>query len=336
MRLKRILSVIAAAVLVISAAGCAGKQGSGSGSGGNASDDKQNSIVFIVSDTQDGSKSDFTAAIRKEAKSRGVNLVLQRTGKTVDNQVKALDVAKKDGYAGVVLWATDSSTAHQLELTAGDMPIVFVNNEPEDDDLEEGKYVYVGSPDDEAGKYEAEYVYNTLGKPQKLDLILMKGNKNATSTSERVKAIKRYFSENKVEVNYVFSDFAYDTTTSAYKMLQKFKMTGQEFDAAICTNDDMALEVIQYMSHEGLDPAKIPVCGVGGTQKALVSIAKGNLAFTVGQNSEAQAKAAISAILGLVDGHGIKGIDNASKDGRYIWVPYEKIDKSNATKYMAS
>ena len=58
------------------------------------------------------------------------------------------------------------------------------------------------------------------------------------------------------------------------------------------------------------------------------------MAFTAGADSNGQAEAAVAAMQALLNGDSIKDIKNASKDGKYIWIPYRKIDQKSAGKYL--
>ncbi|MGN0241223.1 MAG: sugar ABC transporter substrate-binding protein [Candidatus Weimeria sp.] len=329
---------IALATAVFVAAGlmaCGGSASKASGSGSGKKDtDDADVVEYIAPDSSEGASKAFSDALRERAEKKKLDLRTDTTGYDIDSQVKEIEKAKKAGYGGLIVWAADPSTAHQLEIAAGDMPIVFVNSEPDEDDLEEGKYVYVGSPDDKAGEYEAEYVYNKLGKPSSLKLVLLKGKKSSSSTQERVDAIKRYFTLKKVDVDYVFSDYGDDSSADTFLLLKSFKLTGKTFDAVICTSDEMAFGAMQYATMNGIDISTIPICGVGGANNAIAKVATGDLSFTAGADSEAQAKAAVSAIQALMNGESIKDIKNASADGRYIWIPYRKIDQENAGKYL--
>lgn len=335
MKRKRITALVTALFLAAGLVACGSASNSASGdSPEKKNSENANTVEYIVPDANESSIKAFSDALKAQAEKKGLELVTDISGDNVDNQVKEIERAKKFGYGGLVVWASDPSTAHQLEIAAGDIPIVFVNSEPDENDLEDGKYVYVGSPDDKAGEYEAEYVYNKLGKPTSLKLVLLKGKKSATSTQNRANAVKRYFASKKVNVDYVFSDYGDDSSADTFLMLKSFNLTGQTFDAVICTSDEMAFGAMQYATMNGIDTNQVPICGVGGANDAVAKVSTGNLSFTAGADSQGQAVAAVEAMQALMKGEGISGIKNASKDGKYIWIPYRKVDQSNASKYM--
>lgn len=327
-RLKRFLPVLLTAVMLIGLTAC----GSGSKSVTETSDSKK--ILLTLSDNQTGIKSAFEKAIRAEGKKAGFDVTVQQTAGMLATQVKQISTAKKHGFGGIICWADDPEAAKQLEIAANGLPIVFVNNLPDDDSLTAGSYVYVGSDDTTAGQDEAEYVYDALGKPDKINLLIMKGKKDNGSTFTRTNASRNYLTDKGVEVNIVFSDFADDNQETAYNLLNDFRATGQKFDAAICNDDAMALGVVQYMQENGLSTSTIPVCGIDGTPDALTSIQSGGMAFTDAQQTDKQATACVEALKALMSGSGIEKIDGATKDGKYIWIPLKKVTADNVAEFM--
>jgi inositol transport system substrate-binding protein len=334
MKGKKFIALATALFVAAGLVACGSASKSSGSSSAKKDSDAAGTVEYITPDSSEGASKAFADALKDTAEKKKLNLITDSTGYDIDSQVKEIENAKKNGYGGLIIWAADPTTAHQLEIAAGDMPIVFVNSEPDEDDLEEGKYVYVGSPDDKAGEYEAEYVYNKLGKPSSLKLVLLKGKKSASSTKKRADAIERYFTSKKVDVDYVFSDYGDDSSAETFLMLRSFKLTGKTFDAIICTSDEMAFGAMQYATMNGINTSTIPICGVGGANNAVAKVATGNLSFTAGADSKTQAKTAVSAIQALLNGESITGIKNASKDGKYIWIPYRKIDQTTAGKYL--
>lgn len=330
-RAKRILAVLLSAAMLIGITAC----GSSSSGLRRTKTNNRKKILFTLSDNMTGAKGEIEKAVRDAGKKAGYQVTVQTTSGNLDKQISQLEVAKSHGFGGIICWADDPDAALQLEIAAGDLPIVFLNSLPDDNALQEGSYVFVGSDDEQAGQYQAEYVYNTLGKPDKMNLLIMKGKKESRATFRKTNAARNYLKDHGVNVNIVFSDFADDDTDTTYNLLQKFSITGQKFDAAICNDDAMALGVVQYMQENGMSTSSIPVCGIDGTQAALSSIQSGGMSFTVRQPIDKLAQTAVSAVAGLQSGDGIKNLDGATKDGRYIWLPYEKVSADNVDKYMS-
>ena len=57
------------------------------------------------------------------------------------------------------------------------------------------------------------------------------------------------------------------------------------------------------------------------------------MAFTVLQNAAGQGAAAVQAAILLGSNGTLNGIDGATDDGKYIYIPFEPVDASNVSKY---
>ncbi|WP_026527355.1 substrate-binding domain-containing protein [Butyrivibrio sp. VCD2006] len=323
----KLLSVVAVALLTFSSiAGCA--NGSTSSSGGGAT-----KVLWIITDTDDTFRKALSDSIVSQASALGVSLDMVETAGSIDTELELISTAKSKGYSAIICRPADNATALQLNVTAEDIPIIYVNNQPSDDHLTADKFIYVGSDEQQAGQYQAEYVVSKLGKGS-MNVIIFEGEKGHSATINRTLAVKKTLKANGVNANYVFVDYANWTDTEAEKEFDIFMKTGQSVDAIFCNNDTMALGAIQGLKNYGLDYSKILVCGVDATADGCASIAAGEMSFTVLQNAEGQAAKAVEAAKVLGSGGTLDNIEGATKDHKYIWVDFEPVDKSNVSKYM--
>ncbi|MBQ9633242.1 MAG: substrate-binding domain-containing protein, partial [Lachnospiraceae bacterium] len=214
------------------------------------------------------------------------------------------------------------------------LPMIFVNSMPSTDHLKKDQYMYVGSYEWDAGRYQAEYVWSKLGKPKELNAIIFEGQQGHAGTIGRTGAVKEYFRNNGVNANFVFCDYATWSDQIAAEKFEVFLKTKQDFDAVFCNNDTMAIGVVEAMKKHGFSTEKIPVCGVDATEAGCKSIVDGGMQFTVYQSAAGQGEMSIKTAIALATSGTAKDIEGVSEDGTIVWVPFEKVDASNVKQYQ--
>ena len=290
-------------------------------------------ILYTSPHKDDDFRALLSQSIGETAKEEGVSLTMQYSGGGVDTQIEQIRAAQKEGYHAVICYPSDPKTALELEEVAGDMPIIFVSNKPVDDYLTADQYMYVGSRERDAGTYQAEYVWERLGKPSSMNVVIMKGEPGHSGTVGRSEAVHDYFTEHGVDVNYVYEDYAFWSAEEAAKKFGIFLNTGQPFDAVFCNNDTMATGVVAVMQKRGMDTAAIPVTGVDATEAGCRSIEDGGMQFTVYQSAKGQGEMSVKTAIALIEEETAEGLEGLDENGLSVWVPFEPVDASNVKQY---
>lgn len=321
----KIISIAAVCMLTIGAiAGC------GNSSSGGTTTDGSGVRVFFSTLTLDDFKELVMNSVADAGKKNGVTVDLGAPCTTVDEQVEQIRDAVSKGYNAIICNPVDADTALQLEVIAGDTPIIFTNTQPSEDHLKPDKYMYVGSYEMDAGYMQAEYVLKALGNPKSLNVVLFSGQPGHPAAVARTKSIKDYFKKNGIDANFVFNDTAYWDTEKAAAGFKTFLKTNQPYDCVICNNDSMALGVVQAMNELGISTADIPVVGIDATADGCKSILDGGMQFTVYQSATGQGEACIEVAIALAKTGTTKDVQYVTDDLRYVWVPFTPVDKSNA------
>lgn len=242
--------------------------------------------------------------------------------------------AVSGGYNVIICTPVNPATALQLKKAAGDLPIVFMNSAPSEDLLEKDKYIYVSSNETVAGQIQAESILDYLSNKKDIKVVLFKGEKGSSATIGRSEAVKDTFKKNGINAEYVFEDYADWSRERSKEMFNVFLETGQKFDCVISNNDEMALGVIDSLKENKIDPLTVPVLGIDATSEGSKAVVDGSMKLTVYQSAKGQSQSAVQAAIQLGTGGTITKLENATEDGKHIWVPFEKVDKSNVNKYM--
>lgn len=322
--MKKVLSLFLSCILCINVlAGCS-STGTGNGSGIR---------IYLTVAQADTFRASLIEAAKKEAGNMGVELVTEDAEGVLETQVAQIKKAVQEGYNVILCNPVNTDTALELEEIAGDIPIVFYNSCPDDKRLKPDKYVYVGSSEADAGRYQAEYILDKSQDKDEINVVIMQGEFSHSATKGRTDSLIQVLKESGKTINLVFKDTANWDKEQAKELFNLFLTTGQPYDFVACNNDSMALGVLDAYAENNINPANVPVLGIDATAEGCASIEAGKMAFTVYQSATGQGEYVIKAAAELAKGGSVSSIKGASKDNKYVYVPFEKVDSSNVSQY---
>lgn len=302
--------------------------GSGSVAGG-----KENVKILLSVNQMDTFRQTLVDAALIRVEKEGATLDVFDAGGVIENQVAHMKKAAKEGYDIIICSPVSTDTVVELKASAEGLPIVFFNSCPSDKQLKNCFYVYAGSDEQVAGEYQAEYVLEKFRTKDEINVVIIGGSKGHSATVGRTNGIKKVLSQSGKTINYVFEDYADWDTGKAYDIFSVFLKTGVKADCVLCNNDAMALGVIQCMEEKGISPEDMMVLGVDATADGCNSIKEGKMAFTVYQSGSGQGNAAVEMALRIVRGDTPEKMEGITENGKYVWVPFEKVDSSNVGNY---
>lgn len=289
--------------------------------------------MYMTVSTADTFRQNVMDAAQAKAEAMGAEITLKDADNSLENQIAQIEEAVKGGYDVILCNPVDVDTALQLQVTAGELPIVFWNSCPSDEYLEADHYVFVGSNEEDAGKYQAEYILNKFSEKDSINVAIFGGQKLHSATLGRTNALKAALNDSDKEINYVFDDNADWATDIAKNQFDLFLKTGQTADVVACNNDAMALGIIQSCEEHHIGPDKVTIVGVDATTEGCEAISAGKMEFTAMQPATGQGEYAVLAAARLAQGKSLKGLKYLADNGKYVWVPFEKVDSSNVGKY---
>lgn len=173
--MKKVISCMICALLLVGCmAGC-GSTGGKSGSG--------NGIKIMMSLSQgDDFRNTIVEQAKKTAQEKGATLDVYDEDGSLESQVEHIKQAAKEKYDVILCGPVNADTALELESLADGIPVIFYNSCPDASYLEAGKYMYVGSDENVAGKYQAEYILDKFSSSDEINVAIFKGPKNHSAT----------------------------------------------------------------------------------------------------------------------------------------------------------
>ncbi len=354
-KFKKLLPIVMAAVMVAATmAGCAGNKGGGSGA---STDKKADSSKVLIGSAiykfDDTFMTGVRSAMESQAKDKGSTIELVDSQNKQPTQNEQVDTFITKGVNALAINPVDRTAAGPIieKAKAKNLPIVFLNREPEKSDMANyDKVYYVGAKAEQSGTLSGEIIAdyfkahpeadkNHDGVIQYVMLQGEPGHQDATLRTEySIKAIEGAgFKTQKLAADTAMWDKAKATD------LMKAFITGQGMDkieAVLCNNDDMALGAVEALKAEGYnkgDASKyIPVVGVDATAPALQAMKDGSLLGTVLNDAESQGKATVNIALAAAQGKEInkENVGYDVTDGKYVWIDYVKVTQDNYQKYI--
>lgn len=321
--IKRLSLGLVIVMLIVTMSGCGQKAARGKGG----------VRIFFSLNEMDTFRQTLVEGAKAQAAQEGVQFVMEDAQGSIEKQVEQLKNAAAEKYDVIICSPVSVDTTVQLKMSVGDIPIVFVNSCPDEKHLQAGKYVYVGSSEQVAGEFQAEYILEKLSGKQEINMVLLKGPANHSATKGRTNGVKRTLEKSGKQIHYVFEDSANWDAGQAQKLFELFLSTGVSADCVVCNNDSMALGVVEACKNKGIDCSTLPILGVDATVDGCEAIRSGDMAFTVYQSGSGQGHAAVDAAIQLVESGSVKDIDGSTDDGKYVWVDFERVDSSNVSQY---
>ena len=275
----------------------------------------------------------WASQLEERAQEQGLEFDVGYAENSVETQDAQIKDALAQGCNVFLCGPVSSDIVTELKAAAGDTPIVFINNAPDDGQLEKDRYIYVASDEYMAGQYQAEYILEKLGNKDEINVVILKGSKGASGTIGRTSGLKQTLKASGKKINYVFEDYANYNEDTAKELMEIFLKTGRAIDCVAANNDDMAIGAVTACEEAGLATDSILFLGVDASANGCQAIIDGRMDFSVYQAMSDQMAAAVEAAKKLAAGESIEDIDGATEDGKYILIPFEKVDISNVEQY---
>ena len=184
-------------------------------------------------------------------------------------------------------------------------------------------YIYVGSPNVDAGTAQGEYLVDVL--PENAKILYFTGEPNDQQYLDRNQGLTDALAA-RDDIEILDEYNVKNSKDLGMSTAEDCLMSYDDFDAIVCQNDDAALGVVQALkSADRLED--ILVLGVDGSDDALASIEKGELSMTALQDAKGQAEAGAKIFAELRDGTDPKDIED-------VYIPFQIVTADNVAEYL--
>lgn len=316
-------------------------------------------IGFAVYRYDDTFMSGVRRAIEKAAEGRATVLT-QDSQNQQSTQNDLVDNFLTQGVNALMIDPVDRTAASVLIQKAKnkDVPIVFINREPEEVDIASWDRVYyVGARAFDSGQMSAEILLDYFNENPKADLngdgiiqyVVLTGEPGHQDAVLRTRAYTETFAASKEKGGYAGEELMRDTGMWDRGRAQE-KMTAMlaaypgRIEAVLANNDDMALgaiEALKQVGYFGAGGRFMPVVGIDATAPGIDAVANGTLLGTVLNDAVSQGTDALYIAVALAantDPSADLSVPLTSADGkgpgRYLWIPYQKVTRENYRNFM--
>ena len=311
--MKKILSMILASVLIFTLAGCGGSQEAAPSEEASGDAVKVGVCIYKFDDN-------FMTLYRQELE-KYLETDLSANGTKYDvtvvdgkndqaEQTNQVNTFIADGVDVLIVNLVQASAANTVieAAKAADIPVVFINREPSEEDLATyEKACYVGADARQSGTVQGEIIANLENKGDYngngvVDYVMIMGDPENVDAQYRTEFSIKALTDAGLKVNKLFEQRG-DWDQSKGQELANTALTqhGKEVDVIFCNNDAMALGAAQAIAANGRTVGKdIALVGVDALEEAQQMVKDGTMTGTVlndhiGQAHQAADAAALAA-----------------------------------------
>ncbi len=225
------------------------------------------------------------------------------------------------------------------------IPAVFFNREPDVVDMPQDGWYYVGARAEDSGMLCGGMLADYFEKNPTADLnrdgiiqyVMLMGELGHQDTIYRSEYSPKALQQRGFRIELVAEDTANWQRVQAQEKMSAWLSSYNNIESVICNNDDMALGAIDALKAAGYftEGRYIPVVGVDATGPAIEALKEGTLLGTVLNDAENIGKATLKLSYLLAKGAEINqnNFEYTISDGRYVWIPYQKVTKDNYSQF---
>jgi len=256
---------------------------------------------------------------KKWAEANGVDYTGYDGNYDAATQLSQVETMISDGVDAIILNPQDADACAacvDAAVEAG-IPIVGVNTMVNSDKLTS----YCGSQDVSAGEDIMQYMIDYIGNDE-FNIVVIEGPMGQSAQLQRWEGINNILADHP-NIKILDYNTANWSRSEAMTLMETWITTyGEDINAVIGENDEMALGAREAIKAAGLD---IPCIGIDGITDAVTAVANGDMIASDFQNAEGQIEGALNTAVAAVNGEEVE---------KEVWIPFEMITPDNYTEYQ--
>lgn len=290
---------------------------------------------------------EFDRYASQKEEENGIEIVIEtyNAADSQSNQNEQVEKMINDGCDVICVNLVDrTEPATIIDMAEkSDIPVIFFNRELAEGDLGRwDRLYYVGAKTFESGIMQGEIAADLFKNDEEADknkdgvwqYIVLEGEAGHQDAIIRTEYAVSTIVENGVKVEKLGYAIAnWDRAQAQTKMSHIIDQCGDSIELVIANNDDMALGAIDALKTLEIPQEEWPVIvGIDGTDVGLEAVINGEMAATVYNDKEGQAKGMLDLACQLC----ISG-DTGSltlEEGKYIRLPYAKVEPGAADSFL--
>lgn len=247
---------------------------------------------------------------------------------TQNNQVERLIALNCDALCVNIVDRSAASNIIDKAIEA-DIPVVFFNREPVEEDLNRWeKLYYVGADAKESAVLQGQILVDVWeNNPSSLDrngdglvsYVLLEGETSHQDSLIRTEWSIQTLKDGNVPLEKLTGGIAnWERSQASALMEQWLKEYPDEIELVICNNDDMALGAIEALERNGIMAGTVKLVGIDGTPVGQEALQAGKLLGTVCSDREAYAARIFDIAVSVSMG------EDAEYE-KYYWCPQKQL-----------
>lgn len=259
-------------------------------------------------------------AAQKWAEENGVKYKSYDGNNDAATQLSQVETMIADGVDAIILNPQDADACSACVDAADEagIPIIGVNTMVNNDKLT----AYVGSQDVSAGEDIMKYMIDYMEKDA-FNIVVIEGPMGQSAQLQRMEGIENVLKDYP-DIQILAKNTANWSRSEAMTLMETWITTyGDDIDAVVSENDEMALGAREAIEAQNMD---IPCIGIDGITDAVAAVESGKMIASDFQNAEGQITGALETA--------VKCVNNEDYE-KELWIPFEMITPDNYKDYQS-